>query len=104
MPEQAQIIRWQDPPPARGNPSPKSPTRSRYDQVAVQLVANPFRSALLENGPRRNKLDQIAAGIRTGRMRCFAPAGDFDACVRVAGDGTFNLFAWYVGDGENGHG
>lgn len=100
MPEPARIIRWEEVPPHRGNPNPTiHATRSRWEQVAVELIVNQGRSAVIEEASSRSTLDNLAVRIRRGHYGCFAPAGDFDAAVRTI-RGVHCLYAWYIGGGN----
>lgn len=93
------VIRWEEPPPGRGNPRGSRPPGSKYDRLAVELAANPDRWALIQQGPSRTNADNLAHRIRGGLISCFAPPGYFDACVRTVGD-VHCVYARYCGDGE----
>lgn len=94
----AEIIRWEDPPPSRSKPADRQ-RGSRYDRVATALQCKPGRSAVVFVGIP-GTASSIAAMIRTGRVSCFGPPGDFNACTRAQEDGTYAVYAWYVGGGE----
>lgn len=96
--EQLRIIRWEEPPPARGNVSPGRLPGSKYDGVAAELRSNPGRWARIQNARSRNVADALTARIRSGQIQCFGLRGDFDACARTVG-GTHRVYARYVGDG-----
>lgn len=95
MAEQAQIIRWEDPPPTH-NSYPRITSFSRYAAVADELRANPGRYAVVAEGAHGTGL---ANHIKTGSVRCFTPAGDFDATFRVV-NGVGTVYAAYLGDGD----
>jgi hypothetical protein len=98
--EQAAVIRWEDPPPAKaGPPSTGDFTRSRYDRVAEVLRANPGRWALIYDGSLKGR-QGAAHQIRQGALRAFTPAGDFDATTRWQGD-RLRIYARYLGGDES---
>lgn len=94
MSEQAHVIRWEEPPPPRTGMN-RSTSVSHYSAVADELRANPGRSAVVREGPNGKGL---ANHIKTGGVRCFTPAGDFDATFRVV-NGVGTVYAVYLGDG-----
>lgn len=100
MAEQAQIIRWEEPPPHRGNPNPTvHAARSRWESVAVELIVAQGRAAVIHESQSRSTLDNLALRIRRGQIGCFAPAGEFGATVRTYGD-MHCLYAWHIGGGN----
>lgn len=94
MAEQAQIIRWEEPPPARG--TGHHATFSRYEGIAKDLTKRPGEWAVVQE--KQGSGSGLATHIRMGQMTCFTPAGDFDACTRQI-DGVATVYARYVGDG-----
>lgn len=92
------VIRWEEPPPARGNPRPIGRAGSKYDPVAVELMARPGESAVLYEGRSRGSADTLATRIRRGEISCF-PQGEFEAAVRTVG-GQYLTYARYVGGGD----
>src|ERR1044071_5760053 len=96
MREQAQIIRWEEPPPAKAvGGRPPGGTRSRWTEVAEELRARPGRSAVIAEGESRQFTD-LAWRINHGLMRPFSPAGAFEATTRQD-YGTVTVYARYVG-------
>lgn len=100
MPEQARIIRWEDPPRARGKG--EHAAFSRYAGVANEMRSRPGEWAVIQERPGPTG-SGLATHIRMGQMYCFTPAGDFDACTRQV-NGIATVYARYVGDGEAGDG
>lgn len=98
MAEQAQIIRWEHPPPAQRTVHGHGSVGSRYDHLAATLRDRPREWALIREAVNRNVANSVAGQIREARMRCFEPRGDFDACTRTAGDSMVRVYARYVGD------
>lgn len=92
------IIRWEDPPPAKGNPRPVSRGGSKYDPVAAELMTRPGVSAVLYEGWSRGTADTLATRIRRGEISSFPP-GDFEASVRTV-NYQYRVYASYVG-GDN---
>jgi len=99
MAEQAQIIRWEEPPAPRGNPRPPGRSGSRYDRIAVDLIAAPGRSGVVYEGASHHTANNLAFRIRRGEISSFAPGGDFDACVRIVDD-VPTVYARYLGHQE----
>ena len=93
--EQASVIRWEAPPPARG--TGHHVTFSRYRAVAEQLRARRGEWAVVQE--KQGPGNGLATHIRMGQMACFTPAGDFDACTRQI-NGVATTYACYVGDDE----
>ena len=91
-------IIWEDPPPGRGNHRPGGRTGSQHDKTAVELIANPGRWARIHAYTSRNTASNLASKISRGWISCFAPAGDFDACVRTV-NYEHRVYARYLGDG-----
>ena len=99
MAEPAQIIRWENPPPpSRVGRAPRSVV-SRYAKVAVELIARRGDYAVIRESQSRSTADNVALRIRRAEISCFAPAGDFDAVVRLVG-GVHCVYACYLGDGD----
>lgn len=97
MKEQAKVIRWEEPPPTNRPPGASS---SRYEALAEELRAQPGRWAVVYDGPVKS-FTGLGNHIRQGAVRCFAPAGDFDATSRSSA-GRIRVYARYVGDQEAG--
>lgn len=100
MPEPARIIRWEEPPPARGNVRPAPRTGSRWDKVAVELISRHGRAAVIHECVSRNTANNLAHRVRRGEVSCFAPAGDFGATVRASG-AVNCVYAWYIGEEDS---
>jgi hypothetical protein len=96
--EQAQVIRWEEPPAAKRS-GPAGQGWSKYAALAEELRANPGRWALVAE--RAGTDGALATHIRSGQMQCFTPTGDFDAAARRVGRIT-RIYARYVGDQEAG--
>jgi len=94
MSDQPQVIRWEDPPPARSRRS-AGVGHSRYSALADQLRARPGQWAMVGEKPGAD--GGLATHIRMGQMLCFSPAGDFDATSRRV-DGVTRVYARYLGD------
>lgn len=92
------IIRWEEPPPARGNLRPAVGAGSKYDPIAVELIARPREWAVLYEGWSRGSADTLATRIRRGEISCF-PRGDFEAAVRTV-NYQYRTYACYVGGGD----
>jgi hypothetical protein len=97
MADQVQIVRWEEPPPPKTRTRPTSEGHSRYAPIAEQLRANPGRWAVVLEG-RRGAGTALATHIRMGHMKCFTPAGDFEATMRAV-NGRGLVYARYLGDG-----
>lgn len=97
--DQAQIIRWEEPPPtnAKGGRGFGSAS-SQWAEVAKLLTANVGRWALLKECTSVHSAGSLAGRVREGRVLCFAPRGDFEACTRAV-DGQYRVYARYLGDG-----
>lgn len=98
MADQAAIIRWEAPPPARGRTACAGRQVGRYDRVALDLIGRPGEPALIRICRKRYAADNLAMAIRRGWISSF-PAGDFQAVSRTVG-GQHRVYAWYLGDGE----
>jgi hypothetical protein len=99
MADQAQIIRWEEPPPARtGGGRPTGSTTSRWTEVAEELRARPGRSAVIAESAGRTNAD-LCRRINRGLMHPFTPAGSFEATTRQE-DGIVTTYVRYLGDGE----
>lgn len=101
MPEPAAVIRWEEPPPSRAGWGRGRPC-SRYMALADQLRARAGEWALIREADTPNRAASLAGLIREGRVVCFGPRGDFDACTRSV-DGRYRVYARYLGDPEAGH-
>lgn len=96
MPEQAEILRWEDPKPSL-QPRENGYSRSRYRDIADELRAQQGRWAVIAEFSGRNRT-ALATHISRGAIGCFRPAGDFDAVSRQV-FGLTTIYARYVGDG-----
>lgn len=99
MREQAEIIRWEDPPPAR-SPAGRRPGRSvsRWDPVVEELRDRPGRWAVVAEGDGRPFLD-LATRISRATLVPFSPPRSFETATRQAA-GRITVYARYVGDGD----
>lgn len=98
MPEQAQILRWEEPPPKRkGVGRPIDTYTSRYTGIAEELRGRPAEWALIEEAPGGGR--GLATKIRLGAILCFSPAGDFESVVRRV-NGVSRTYARYLGHGD----
>lgn len=101
MPEQKQIVRWEDPPPPARGKGGGGPGvfRSRYDSIAAELRANPGRWAVVDVvDTARERGGGLVTQITGGHLLCFKPAGDFEAVGRWRG-AVLTTYARYLGDG-----
>lgn len=101
MPEQLQVIRWEQP-PATNAKGGQGRANSKYDPVADQLLDRPNEWALVWETADPDAAASVSGVIREGRVVCFRPRGDFEACVRTV-NGARRVYARYLGDG-NGDG
>lgn len=98
MREQAQIIRWEEPPPARSGGGRPRRSSSRWDSVAEELRARPGQYAVVAEGPGRTLLD-LAWRINRGLLLSFSPPGAYETTTRQ-GPRVNAVYARYVGDGH----
>jgi hypothetical protein len=94
MSDMPQVIRWEEPPPAKRYAT-TGVGHSSYAPLADELRGRPDQWALVMDKPGRDT--GLANHIRMGQMLCFSPAGDFDACSRQI-DGRTLVYARYLGD------
>jgi hypothetical protein len=97
------ILRWEDPPPARG-PSRSGVPRgeSHWTDVADALRHEAPAWAVLHEGTR-SSANSIRGLITHGRLHCFTPVGDYEAVTRESGAGgrlTVTVYARYVGSDD----
>lgn len=97
MPERARVIRWENPPPAKNPGSGSGGPASRFTALADELRARPGEWGVVFETPKPP--NGLATHIRMGQMRCFTPAGDFDAVTRRV-DGITITYARYLGDDD----
>lgn len=91
------VLRWEEPPPAKGNHRSGSiPRGSKYDMIAVELIARPNEWAVIHEGWSRSSADNLAIRIRRGEISCFT-AGEFAAVVRTVSY-QYRVYARYVGE------
>jgi hypothetical protein len=95
--EPAAVLRWEEPPPAKHNGAGFGGPASRFAALADELRSRPGEWAVVCESAKAAA--GLATHIRMGQMRCFTPAGDFDAVTRRV-DGLTLTYARYVGDGE----
>lgn len=81
-------IKWQEP-PADGR------SRGAWDKTAKALKERPGQWALV----RENADPSHATRIKHGTLPCFMPRGSFEATVRKADGGKWDIYARYVGEG-----
>jgi hypothetical protein len=75
-------------------PQPAKKKGSKWQPVADQLKVNPGRWALIG----RHTATSIVTIINKGEVKCFAPAGSFEATARnYDGRWTADVYARYVG-------
>lgn len=94
------VLRWEDPPPSK-NASNKSgrPPISAWNGVADELRAERGRWAVVYSGDKSTALN-VRKSVSEGRLACFRPIGDFEACLRSR-EGVHTLYARFLGDGED---
>lgn len=92
----AKILRWENPPPARHVPGRRG---SQFDELADILRDEPARWAVVYDGDNPTAAGSIASKVKTGNVKCFAPAGSFEATVRKLREGRIAVYARYVGGG-----
>lgn len=90
------VERWENPPDLIERRTRRGIGHSRYTRVAAELVANTGRWAVIFEGTGPQASNVVHA-VRMGRVLCFSPSGDFDACTRMVGDRAV-VYARYVGD------
>jgi hypothetical protein len=101
--EMKAILRWEEPPPARG-PSRSGVPRgeSQWADAADALRHESPAWAVLFEGSR-SAANSIRGLITHGRLHCFTPTGDFEAVTRENGTGghpIVTVYARYVGSGD----
>lgn len=109
MREQAQIIRWEEPPPATrrglGGGRPLTDTRptpgtigprARYIAVAAELRTRPGAWAVIRESTTPSGL---GAQVSLGRQAAFTPPGDYQGTTRYR-NGKVTVYARYLGDGR----
>ncbi|GIF14825.1 hypothetical protein FHX34_103533 [Actinoplanes teichomyceticus] len=65
--------------------------------VAVGPATETALAGVTESRWHRADAASITTRIRQGSVRCFAPAGSFEACTRSF-EGVYTIYARYVGD------
>jgi hypothetical protein len=91
----AQDILWQDPP----EDAVKGGSRNtKWGSVAKSLKVNAKRFGLVSVKPNRTAAVALANAIAGGRRDEFAPAGDFESRYAEQSDGSFQIFARYLGE------
>lgn len=95
------ILRWEDPPPARGASKPGVPRGGSQWADAAEALRHeaPAWAVLFEGG--RSSANSIRGLITHGRLHCFTPAGAFEAVTRerpgADGQVVVTVYARYVG-------
>jgi hypothetical protein len=84
------VIRWEAPPVERVKPR----RIAEWDGVASDLRARPGEWALIAVGVEHTN---TAGQINAARIRCFAPAGAFEAQRQLV-DGEIRVYARYVAE------
>lgn len=79
------VVAWEDPPKVERNRPP-----GRWDETIEKLQAQPGRWAKIVVEESRGK----AVGV----YQAFRYRKGFDACTRSLGDGTFAVYARWVGE------
>lgn len=69
----------------------------RHQPIADGLRANPGEWGRVGNYGWRPSAQGAAAGIRTGRLIPYQPAGSFETEIRVGRDGDSIVYARYIG-------
>lgn len=94
-PDPPEKMEWVPPPPT---PERKAPKGSKWDKVAAELKANPMRWARLGEAMPTS----IVSVIRKGDLRCFKPAGSFEAVSRNhTSRWVADVYARYVGEQQD---
>lgn len=95
---QREIIRWEDPPHSRnwGNVGGR-PADSEWNTVAEHLRDEPRRWAVIFEGDRSGA-NWAKARVMSASAVCFRPLGAFQAAIRSNGEGTWTVFARYMGE------
>lgn len=98
--EANRVLSWEDPPPSK-NASHRSgrPPVSAWNRVAEELRGERGRWGVLYEGEKSTALN-VRKSVAEGRLACFRPIGDFEACLRSS-DGKHVLYARFLGDGED---
>lgn len=84
-------IKWEEPPLANNT----NKKRTRWSDVAEQLRAKPGSWALVSEAV---KYSVTTTYINKGRITAFEPAGAYEATSRKRPDGSFDVYARYVGE------
>lgn len=84
------IIRWEPPPAERTKPR----RIAQWEGVAADLRERPGEWALIATGVEHAN---TAGQINAARIRCFAPAGAFEAQRQLV-DGEIRVYARYVAE------
>lgn len=97
----ADIVRWEDPAPARAGrkPGPVTEPADPHVAVAAKLRAKPGRWAVVAEVAVNGSAWNLVNYVRHGRTAAWMPAGAFEATSRKTGDHTL-VYARYVGDPE----
>jgi hypothetical protein len=85
------VIRWENP------PSQRSP-RTDWQPTANMLIERREWGVVQEHA----KSAGLTSHIKTGRLKAFRPVGAFDSRSVKNDDGTYDIYAVYVGDSEGG--
>lgn len=88
------MLIWEEPPPKTSRRKPQPP--GQYAEMRTELLARQGEWALLRTGEPR-PLTALAHRIRTGKAVQFRPSGAFEAEAGPRDNGTWGLWARYVG-------
>lgn len=69
-----------------------------FKERADAMRRNPDLWMVLARGLKRDRAWERCRVIRQGKRKGTAPAGTFNACVAKSADGTYTVFARYVGN------
>jgi hypothetical protein len=78
---------------------PYHPT-SKWADPAQALQEFPGRIARLAKGMRRRSAMTLRHSIMTAKIKSFAPAGSYRAEAAIDMDGTYSVYAAYVGESK----
>ena len=87
-----EILRWEDPAPARTTP-PRGSKDDGWVQVAAQLQLSPGRWAVIHESEKSGAAAGLANQVRNGGRVGFQPAGTFEAVMRTLGPNRYAVYA-----------
>lgn len=94
------VLRWENPPASLTGRNGGREAGSQWDHVAKQLICNPGRSGVVLEGCTRGEATSLMGKINRGSIRCFEPAGEFQAVTRGTVKTGYAVYAWHVGGDE----